>query len=66
MTHMKRCRPYTSLFLDMNTKFFKLCETFSRTRPEDQFLYAEVQSIFVPPHFWQVPLTSFTPATALG
>ena len=35
----------------MNTEVLKLHIICSRTRSEDQFLYAKVQSIFVPSHF---------------
>ena len=44
-------------FLDMNTEFLKLRVICSRTRSDNQFLYAEVQSILVLPssHFCLVP-----------
>ena len=47
----KRFRPYTSLFLDLNTEFFKLRIICSPTRFEDQFEYETVQYILVLPYF---------------
>ena len=52
---LRNVTSHIGLFLDMSTEFLNLCVIRSRTRSEDRFLYAKVQSILVSPHFWLVP-----------
>ena len=42
-------------FLRHEYRFVKITHIGNRTRSEDQFLYAKVQIILVPPHFQLVP-----------
>ena len=56
----KRCRPYRSLFFRNEYRIVKIAHIASGTRSEDQFLYAKVQFILVPP-----PLSASAPLLRL-
>ena len=47
--YKKRCRPY--IFSRHECRIFKIAHTCSRARSENQFSYAKVQFILVPPQF---------------